>query len=319
MLAMLMISGCELGELGLRETIIENRKWNSGEEYLIGDRPLSCLVDYMAKDLGSRLKLNWAVSRIEHDAQGATLHGPDGAVVRARRVVLTVPISVLKADSIVFSPPLPTSKLAAISRLQMSNAVKVFAVFSSAFWPEDLFDVVCTDCLVPEFWITSYPVPQTSGGPDMPPQHGFEQLSGETLGGTAPATGQYVVTGFAAGKRAAALGQMREGSLLLKFLQQLDRIFGTPERARPATGAFLRGYVVDWSRVPYIGGAYSHPSLGAQLGDRETLGEPVGDTLFFAGEASHPSVNPCMQAALETGLRAAQQVLSSRMPPGSKL
>lgn len=93
---------------------------------------------------------------------------------------------------------------------------------------------------------------------------------------------------------------------------------GSPEKPRPATAAFLRGHVVDWSRVPYIGGAYTHPSLGARSGDRETLGEPVGRTLFFAGEACHEGVNPCMQAALETGRCAAQQVLAAlHTPPQS--
>jgi hypothetical protein len=54
-------------------------------------------------------------------------------------------------------------------------------------------------------------------------------------------------------------------------------------------------------------------------GIREALAAPVGDTLFFAGEATHAAVNPCMQAALETGERAAAQVLSASVRVGSKL
>lgn len=34
---------------------------------------------------------------------------------------------------------------------------------------------------------------------------------------------------------------------------------------------------------------------GAEPGDREALGAPVDGALFFAGEAAHPAVNPCMQ------------------------
>ena len=44
---------------------------------------------------------------------------------------------------------------------------------------------------------------------------------------------------------------------------------------------------------------------------REDLAEPVGDTIFFAGEATHHAVNPCLQAAAETGRRAATQVLEA--------
>jgi hypothetical protein len=38
-----------------------------------------------------------------------------------------------------------------------------------------------------------------------------------------------------------------------------------------------------------------------------------------AGEATHTSVNPCIQAALETGERAARQVAAALNQPASKL
>lgn len=41
---------------------------------------------------------------------------------------------------------------------------------------------------------------------------------------------------------------------------------------------------------------------------RDLLAAPVGRTLFFAGEATHPAINPCLQAAMDTGLRAAREV-----------
>ena len=38
---------------------------------------------------------------------------------------------------------------------------------------------------------------------------------------------------------------------------------------------------------------------------------PERDAVFFAGEATHVGVNPCMQGAMETGTRAADEVLKS--------
>ncbi len=35
--------------------------------------------------------------------------------------------------------------------------LQVILVFSKPFWPPDFFDVVCTDCFIPEFWVTTYP------------------------------------------------------------------------------------------------------------------------------------------------------------------
>lgn len=52
---------------------------------------------------------------------------------------------------------------------------------------------------------------------------------------------------------------------------------------------------------------------------RELLARSVGNQLFFAGEATHPSVNPCLQAAYETGLFAAKAILSMEREAHSKL
>lgn len=129
---------------------------------------------------------------------------------------------------------------------------QVFAVFSSAFWPEGLFDVVCTDCLVPEFWITCYPSPQDGAGATSSDAAGSAQpTDGLPSGGGQAQAREFVVTGFAAGEpRATALGGMRPGNLLLKFLQQLDTIFGgmnvpfaIPRPMKP------RGAVALWHKV----------------------------------------------------------------------
>ena len=61
---------------------------------------------------------------------------PAGNVVECRHVILTVPILMLQRERILFSPPLPAAKRAAISRVKMSNAMKV-----------GLLAAVCCQCL----------------------------------------------------------------------------------------------------------------------------------------------------------------------------
>jgi hypothetical protein len=48
-----------------------------------------------------------------------------GDVVECRHVIVTVPLLALQHETIRFSPALPASKTGAISRVKMSNAVKV--------------------------------------------------------------------------------------------------------------------------------------------------------------------------------------------------
>lgn len=85
------------------------------------------------------------------------------------------------------------------------------------------------------------------------------------------------------------------------------------ERSRPASAAFVGALVVDWSKEPFVRGAYTHPSLNAH-GAREVLAAPLSGCLFFAGEATHHGVNPCIQAAMDSGTRAGVQAAQSLVP-----
>lgn len=97
----------------------------AGETYLLLDRSLRHVVEHLARGLVGSLRLSWPVQRIEHGAGGVLLHGPAGQHVQCRAVVVTVPLVQLQSGAIAFSPALPAAKLGALSRLKMSNAVKV--------------------------------------------------------------------------------------------------------------------------------------------------------------------------------------------------
>ncbi|UPG90254.1 FAD-dependent oxidoreductase [Luteibacter aegosomaticola] len=65
-----------------------------------------------------------------------------------------------------------------------------------------------------------------------------------------------------------------------------------------------------WSISTYIGGSYSH-ALPTQAHQRQQLGQPFRERLFFAGEATHPNAFSTAHGALESGTRAADEVLAS--------
>lgn len=97
----------------------------AGETYLVLDRSLGEVVRHMARPLATNIRVNWPVYRVQYSASGATLTGPSGQKLRCRHLVLTVPLLILQRNYITFQPPLPPQKLGAISRVKMSNAVKV--------------------------------------------------------------------------------------------------------------------------------------------------------------------------------------------------
>ena len=54
-------------------------------------------------------------------------------------------------------------------------------------------------------------------------------------------------------------------------------------------------------------------------GSRDALVRPVSMRVFLAGEHTDVACNPCMQAAMASGSRAAAQVLAAVHPPPSRL
>ena len=70
-------------------------------------------------------------------------------------------------------------------------------------------------------------------------------------------------------------------------------------------------YFHDWQSDPFSRGAYSYGGVGADDAQR-TLGSPVDNILFFAGEATDTSgYNGTVHGAILSGHRAAEEILSS--------
>lgn len=93
------------------------------------------------------------------------------------------------------------------------------------------------------------------------------------------------------------------GSLALGF---------SPVSGQARNDRAARGYIrTNWSKDPYSHGSYSYLAKGSWRRDYVTLGRPVGDRLFFAGEATHPSYNSTVHAALESGQIAAEAVFET--------
>ncbi len=94
------------------------------------------LADALADGLDVRLAT--AVSGVEHSTGGARITTADGEVIVADRVVVTVPLGVLKAGAITFEPPLPDDKVAAIEAIGMGLLDKVWLRFDEQFWSSDV-------------------------------------------------------------------------------------------------------------------------------------------------------------------------------------
>jgi len=285
--------GASLSALGMREIVEEKKRWRYGDKYLVLDRSMEDVAKELAR--GVDVRTNWEIDCVDYsspDRVVVTRKGSSETIV-AKKCIVALPITALRrgnaTNCVTFIPSLPECKIAAAEAIQMGNAAKLFIGFSEIFWPEDVFDVICTDCFFPEFWITKY---AASSEPR-------EAKSAEEAAAIAATVG--VVTFFISGKFADAIANVQESELVNRAIDQLDTIFKVSCKERVTTKK-----IVNWAHERFVQGAYTYPSpnVGAS---REVLAAPVSNMLFFAGEATHTGVNPCLHGAMETGERAARQ------------
>ena len=223
-------------------------------------------------------RVRWRPGAVAVEARGPA-GGPLPAL-RGERLVVTVPLGVLRAGGLRFRPE-PDSPRRAWGRLDMGPVVKVLLRFRRPPWGVrgrgQLTFLHLPGAPVPVFW---------------------------TL---APRPAPFLV-GWVGGPGALRLSSLGESGALRAALRGLAPAFGlTPGALEDRLdGAEL----VDWSRDPLTRGGYAVFPVGS-AGASEALARPVSGTLFFAGEATEPDFAGTVDGALRSGERAARQVLQS--------
>lgn len=109
--------------------------------------------------------LSTAVVGISYDADGVRLRLGTGESLSVDRVVVTVPLGVLKATSIEFSPLLPFGHRAAINAISVGAVELVRLRFEQPFWATEAvnWSLVGTDELITT-WVNLLPV---TGEPEL--------------------------------------------------------------------------------------------------------------------------------------------------------
>lgn len=202
------------------------------------------------------------------------------------RVVVTVPLGVLKSSpaspAFIEWDPLPDGFASATSGMQMGNVQRIIFRFRQRFW-----DDLCEEAIgflhagpnkhFPTWW-TLMPL-------------------------RAP-----LLVGWQGGPKALELSDVPEKervSVALKTLSEITK--------RPLT--FLSSQLqswstYNWSKDPFTLGAYSYLLVGG-VEKAKKLSRPFESTVYFAGEATVAGApRGTVNGALDSGLRAAQQILN---------
>lgn len=235
--------------------------------------------------LATRVRaIAWRRGRVD-----AIADGPAGERThRAARAVIALPLGVLQATAgdaahVQFQPVL-RSKQRALAGLAPGPVLKLVLRFRRAFWDElerGRYRNV-------SFWhVAGAPFP--------------------TFWNALP-TRAPLLTAWAGGPHAEAMADLDDGARIDRALATLERVLPDPRWRDDLQGAWLH----DWQRDACSRGAYSYVLAGGGE-SRRALARPLAGTLYFAGEASDvDGESGTVAGALQSGARAARQLLRAR-------
>jgi len=243
------------------------------------------LLTRRARPLAERVRLRTRVNTIRHSQSGLQIgaEGEDKQPMEfgAKRVVVTVPLGVLKTGDIIFDQPLPENKRQAINAVAFGNAMVVLLRLHGANLVERLGDFSFLWGEGP----TSFHRPYVA---TKDPPH--------------------ILQAFTVGREAQRRAPLSDREIVDTTMNELRSIL--PDGVDPGEA---EAFVIErWIDNPFVKGGYSFLPKEATLEHRRALAAPVDDVLFFAGEATNTEgESGTVHGAIDTGYRAAKEVMQS--------
>ena len=268
--------GADASKLSAHWNQKEEENWVSGDaDFKFRETFFDLFNNHIVPNIQDQIQLDIVIRSIDYQSNTITATDSNNQIYTADKVILTVPITVLKDGDINFIPALPGEKTDAFSKIGMDAGMKVFLKFNQRFYNGN-----------------------TAGG----------QICAAYADETEGKVGNdQVLLGFIMGKQAEYLTSLgNDNAIINALLGELDVMYDGK-----ATPAFINGYVQNWTNHPFIRGAYSYSTIG--MGNaRTTAAQTVQDRLYFAGEAMNISGHhQTVHGAAESGYKAVIDILNS--------
>ena len=235
--------------------------------------------DYIVPGIVNNITLNSPVTNIDYTGSRITVTNTAGNTFEADRVIVTVPLAVLKQGNITFTPALPQAKTNAIQQVDMPDGIKVFMEFSEKFYP-DLLGFGNLGDLIDD-----------SSGEKLYYNAAFRKNSGSN-----------VLSLFTVGEEASFYtNQPSDSKTIEAVINELDQIFDGK-----ASRFYKKHVIQNWSKSPYVLGSYS---FGSDEATRIALVEPINNKIYFAGEVYATPDSSTVHGAGESAFVAVERLL----------
>ncbi len=233
---------------------------------------------YIVPNIRDKIIYNTPVNEIDYSADKVFVKSINNDTFEADKILVTVPVSILKSNAIRFLPNLPPEKMNALNNVYMPDILKVFIEFSEDFYPDillfgGLFDSDSQDKI---FYDAA-----------------FRKDSNRNILGL-----------FVIGDQASVYANMdSEEEIINTIIAELDEIFDGKASAK-----YIKHIIQDWTKEPYIQGSYAHFD-GSESETIEILSQPVDNKLYFAGEA-YAADTATVHGAGESAYSAVETILN---------
>jgi monoamine oxidase len=224
--------------------------------------------------LGLPVKFFSPVQQIDWSDRVVALETASGTLT-ARAVIVTASTALVAAGRIKFKPNLPAPQVRAFETLKLGSYDRVAIEFTGTLAGLDGNEVV------------------------------FEKVGdGKPAALLANLHGTRLAVLSLCGKTAADLSAEGEKAMLDFAIDWVTGVFGAN-----AKKAIVRTHATSWNKQMWTLGAFSTAVPGAQ-GARKLAAEPLGERVWFAGEALSPSYWGTVGGAWQDGERAADAVVA---------
>ncbi|MFF8990419.1 flavin monoamine oxidase family protein [Streptomyces sp. NPDC014983] len=230
---------------------------------------------------GLDVRLGTTVTAVTRLTTGVRVDTEDESF-EAAHVIVTVPLGVLKAGAITFTPALPDAVAGPIARLGMGVFNKVFLQFPDRFWPDDVYAIR---------------------------QHGRAGVPWHSWYDVSVVSGRPMLLTFAGGAWGREIEQKTDEEVVSSVLGSLREIYGA------SVPTPVAHWITRWGIDPLALGSYSYVAVGSSHDDHDAMAGPVDGVLHFAGEATWGREPATVHGALRSGHRAAERITGSPISP----
>jgi monoamine oxidase len=263
----------DTGDLNNLSSLLYNEGEEFGGEERISTNGYDTIPNYLAS--GLNIQLNQRVTHINYsDTKAKVTH--NGTTSEADYVLVTVPLGVLKNNSIQFTPALPSAKLNAIQKVGMNCANKFLLTWDTAFW-DDVQYLSYTPETKDKF---NYFVNVKKYNPSV-----------------------NALMTFAYADYGRQTETMTDAQVIEEIMNHLRDIYGS---SIPNPTNMLR---TKWYTNENAFGSYSYTAVGTEMRHFDDLAAEVSDKLFFAGEHTEADYFSTAHGAYLSGVREADKII----------